>query len=135
MSIDIPEMEYSGACPCHHVARPTSVTIAIRPSGGRDGGGYRFDLGDARRENFWEWDWTGRINILTLSLLVRVNPDVRRDLSGFRRLDHGAAVEAVAVSDDRVAFATLFFQPSNSTGSTALRPPGGMSSGSKVRSS
>src|SRR5260370_41737288 len=33
-------------------SRPASVTIAIRPSGGRDGGGYRFDLGQAGTEIF-----------------------------------------------------------------------------------
>src|ERR1019366_2069871 len=29
-------------------SRPAAVTIASRPSGGRNGGGYRFDLGKAR---------------------------------------------------------------------------------------
>src|ERR1700694_4584618 len=33
-------------------SRPASVTIAIRPSVGRDGGGYRSDLGQARTEIF-----------------------------------------------------------------------------------
>src|SRR6202158_5977552 len=33
-------------------SRPASVTIAIRPSGGRDGGGYRSDLGQAGTEIF-----------------------------------------------------------------------------------
>ncbi len=48
--------------PCHPLAspdaaastasRPASVTIAIRPSVGRDGEGYRSDLGQARTEIF-----------------------------------------------------------------------------------
>ena len=33
-------------------SHPAAVTIAIRPSGGRDGDGYRFDLGQARTEIF-----------------------------------------------------------------------------------
>src|SRR5437764_2408742 len=33
-------------------SRPASVTIAIRPSVGRDGPGYSFDLGQARTELF-----------------------------------------------------------------------------------
>src|ERR1700682_2357521 len=33
-------------------SRPASVTIAIRPSVGRDGGGYRSDLGQAGTEIF-----------------------------------------------------------------------------------
>jgi hypothetical protein len=32
----------------HRIPCPTSVTIAIRPSSGRDGGGYRSDLGQER---------------------------------------------------------------------------------------
>src|ERR1700737_4215596 len=35
-------------------SRPASVTIAIRPSEGWDGGAYRFDLGDAGMEMFLE---------------------------------------------------------------------------------
>src|SRR5260370_26279661 len=62
--------------PCHHVARlgaaastashPASVTIAIRPSVGRDGGGYRFDLGLARMGIFLETelDWWNQIDLL-----------------------------------------------------------------------
>src|SRR4030088_1962953 len=48
--------------PCHHVhapdaaastaSHPASVTIAIRPSGGRDGEAYRFDLGQAGTGKF-----------------------------------------------------------------------------------
>jgi hypothetical protein len=38
----------------HRIPRPTSVTIAIRPSQrARDGGGYAGDLGQARREIFF----------------------------------------------------------------------------------
>src|SRR5260370_42309805 len=33
-------------------SRPASVTIAIRPSVGQDGGGYRSDLGQARTKIF-----------------------------------------------------------------------------------
>src|SRR5882724_6612198 len=36
----------------HRIPLPTSVTIAKRPSVGRDGGGYRSDLGQARSEIF-----------------------------------------------------------------------------------
>src|ERR1700730_16997544 len=36
------------APPASTASRPASVTIARRPSGGRDGEGYRFDLGKAR---------------------------------------------------------------------------------------
>ena len=36
------------APPASTASRPASVTIASRPSGGRDGEGYRFDLGKAR---------------------------------------------------------------------------------------
>src|ERR1700675_738536 len=45
-------------------SRPASVTIAIRPSGGRDGEGYSFDLGKSRREIFCEkgLDWWNRID-------------------------------------------------------------------------
>jgi len=37
-------------CRVHRIPLPTSVTIAKRPSEGRDGGGYRVDLGQARNE-------------------------------------------------------------------------------------
>src|SRR3954453_21442144 len=40
-------------------SRPAFVTIAIRPSVGRDGAGYRFDLGNSRTEIFSQrgLDW------------------------------------------------------------------------------
>ena len=60
--------------PCDHVScltlpastasRPAFVTIASRPSGGRDGGGYRSDLGKARREIFLRMGLDTRINKL-----------------------------------------------------------------------
>jgi hypothetical protein len=85
----------------------------------RDGEGYRFDLGQRRREKICKWGWTG-------------NQQTHCPTS---HTVYGAAVDTVAVGDEKVAFATLFFQPSNSAGNTAVRPPAGMSSGSKVRSS
>src|SRR5713226_3134471 len=42
----------SAAPPASTASHPASVTIAIRPSGGRDGGGYRSDLGQSRRGKF-----------------------------------------------------------------------------------
>ena len=41
-----------GRCRVHRIPFPTSVTIAIRPSEGRDGGGYRSDLGQAKTKIF-----------------------------------------------------------------------------------
>src|SRR5260370_13758749 len=38
----------------HRIPRPTSVTIAKRPSVGRDGAGFRSDLGQARSRIFFE---------------------------------------------------------------------------------
>src|SRR5882757_3260554 len=40
-------------------SRPASLTIRIRPSVGRDGEGYRFDLGQAKRKYFCKEGWTG----------------------------------------------------------------------------
>jgi hypothetical protein len=42
------------APPASTASHPASVTIAIRPSGGRDGDGYRFDLGESGRGIFLE---------------------------------------------------------------------------------
>jgi hypothetical protein len=42
-------------------SRPASVAIAIRPSVGRDGEGYRFDLGRARTEIFLKTGLDSRI--------------------------------------------------------------------------
>ncbi len=42
-------------CRVHRIPCPTSVTIAKRPSVGRDGKGYRSDLGQARTEIFLQW--------------------------------------------------------------------------------
>jgi hypothetical protein len=39
-------------CRVHRIPYPTSVTIAIRPSEGRDGEGCRFDLGLSKTEIF-----------------------------------------------------------------------------------
>jgi hypothetical protein len=39
----------SAAPPASTASHPASVTIAIRPSGGQDGGGYRSDLGQTER--------------------------------------------------------------------------------------
>ena len=39
-------------CRVHRIPYPTSVTIAIRPSAGRDGEGCRFDLGLSKTEIF-----------------------------------------------------------------------------------
>src|ERR1700738_3938960 len=46
------QRDSSSAPPASTASRPASVTIAIRPSGGRDGGGYRSDLGQAGTEIF-----------------------------------------------------------------------------------
>ena len=48
-----PRQHDSSSAPTASTAsRPASVTIAIRPSVGRDGGGYRVDLGQTRTEIF-----------------------------------------------------------------------------------
>jgi hypothetical protein len=47
-------------CRVHRIPCPTSVTIAIRPSSGRDGGGYGGDLGQMRTEIFLKTGWTGK---------------------------------------------------------------------------
>jgi hypothetical protein len=41
-------------CRVHRIPHPTSVTIAKRPSVGRDGGRYKFDLGQMGTEEFLE---------------------------------------------------------------------------------
>src|ERR1700737_2018624 len=50
--IDAAAPRASSAPPASTASRPASVTIAIRPSMGRDGGGYRSDLGQAGTEIF-----------------------------------------------------------------------------------
>ena len=45
-------------------SHPASVTIAIRPSGGRDGEAYRFDLGQAGTEIFLEMGLDSRMTDL-----------------------------------------------------------------------
>ena len=54
----------SEAPPASTASRPASVTIAIRPCEGWDGKGYRFDLGQRRREIFLErgLDWGNQID-------------------------------------------------------------------------
>jgi hypothetical protein len=55
----------------HRIPRPTSVTIAIRPSlRVRDGAGCKFDLGKAKAENFFDQDWTGRIALMSRAIFV-----------------------------------------------------------------
>ena len=84
-----------------------------------------------KAEYFFEQDWTGGIS------LNRLGNFACRDSSIWRLYGTAlsfAAVDTVVASDERVAFARFFFQLSNSLGSTVLRPPGGMSSGSKVKS-
>src|SRR6202022_2700134 len=46
-------------CRVHRIPRPTSVTIAKRPSVGRDGEGYSFDLGQARTGIFLQMGLDG----------------------------------------------------------------------------
>jgi hypothetical protein len=61
--------------PSHPV--PTSVTIAIRPSVGRDGNGYRLICDFGKSEYFFEEDWTwekGRAG-LSVDLPVGLNAD------------------------------------------------------------
>jgi hypothetical protein len=68
--------------PCHHVrapnaaastaSRPASVTIAIRPCVGQDGGGYKSDLGQARRELFLQM---GLDRANQIDLLQQITPD------------------------------------------------------------
>ena len=62
-------------------SRPASVTIAIRPSGGRDGEAYRFDLGQAGTEIFLEMGLDSRMTDLPVGQirLIRLN---KSSLSG-----------------------------------------------------
>jgi hypothetical protein len=38
-----------------------------RPSMGRDGGAYGFDLGQSRTDLFLQWEWTGQIRLIRLN--------------------------------------------------------------------
>jgi hypothetical protein len=59
-------------CRVHRIPCPTSVTIAIRPSVGRNGGAYAFDLGQAGTEKFFDtgldrWDQIDPVQQITAS--------------------------------------------------------------------
>src|ERR1700730_6049366 len=48
---------------------PASVTIAIRPSSGVDGGGYKVICDFGKTEYFFGWGWTGRNSLIRLRKL------------------------------------------------------------------
>jgi len=52
-------------------SRPASVTIAIRPSVGRDGERFRFDLGQARREIFLQMGLDSQFTDLPVGQISR----------------------------------------------------------------
>src|ERR1700730_8385018 len=67
-------------------SNPASVTIAIRPSSGVDGGGYKLICGFGKSEYFFGRDWTGRNSLIRFRKLdftrksrARVNLPSRRD--------------------------------------------------------
>jgi len=45
-------------------SNPASVTIAIRPSSGVDGEGYKVICYFGKPEYFFGWDWTGRNSLI-----------------------------------------------------------------------
>jgi hypothetical protein len=73
-----------GHCRVHRIPFPTSVTIAKRPSVGRDDDGYKSDLGQAGKEIFFEWHidealvWSRPCQPLTLVVLYRAARTARR---------------------------------------------------------
>jgi hypothetical protein len=50
-------------------SNPASVTIAIRPSSGVDGCGYKVICGFGKPEYFFKQDWTGRNSLIRLEKL------------------------------------------------------------------
>jgi hypothetical protein len=61
-------------------SNPASVTIAIRPSSGVDGCGYKLICDFGKPEYFFRWDWTGQITLIRLGKL-----DFRRKSAGGAR--------------------------------------------------
>src|ERR1700692_2388626 len=61
---------------------PASVTIAIRPSSGVDGGGYKVICDFGKPEYFFGWGWTGQITLIRLGKL-----DFTRKCAGARGRD------------------------------------------------
>ena len=59
----------SEAPPASTASNPASVTIAIRPSSGVDGGGYKVICDFGKPEYFFERDWTDRISLIRLRKL------------------------------------------------------------------
>jgi hypothetical protein len=70
----------SEAPPAATASSPASVTIAIRPLSGVDGGGYKLICDFGKSEYFFEWDWTGQITLIRLRKL-----DFRRKSAGGAR--------------------------------------------------
>ncbi len=71
----------SEAPPAATASSPASVTIAIRPSSGVDGGGYRVICGFGKPEYFFGRGWTGRNSLIRLEKLDfrRKSAEARRD--------------------------------------------------------
>src|SRR5258708_39228832 len=60
---------------------PASVTIAIRPLSGVDGGGYKVICDFGKPEYFFKRDWTGRNSLIRLEKLdfTRKSAEARRE--------------------------------------------------------
>ena len=54
----------SEAPPASIASNPASVTIAIRPLSGVDGGGYKLICDFGKPEYFFRWDWAGQITLI-----------------------------------------------------------------------
>src|ERR1700688_1572552 len=59
----------SEAPPASIASNPASVTIAIRPSSGVDGRGYKVICDFGKPEYFFGWGWTGRNSLIWLEKL------------------------------------------------------------------
>jgi hypothetical protein len=68
----------SSAPPASIASNPASVTIAIRPSNGVDGGDMKVICGFGKPEYFFKRDWTGRNSLIRLEKLDFTRKSARR---------------------------------------------------------